>query len=281
MKQWDCVAIVGVGLIGGSIGKDLLGRSLAKHVIGIGRRQATLRMARHVGAITEATVSLERGVADADLVVVCTPVGQIAADVLRSAEAGKAGALITDAGSTKGAIVRELDGRLPPAARFVASHPLAGGEKSGPAAAVADLFVGRTVVMTPTRATRAEDERAIRGFWTSLGARVVRMTADDHDRIVAATSHLPHVVAAALAAATRPQDAPLVARGWLDTTRIAAGDPELWKQIVLANREHVLTALARYEKVLASWRRALEQSDGQQIEQLLAKAKQTRDALGS
>jgi prephenate dehydrogenase len=281
MKQWDQVAIVGVGLIGGSIGKDLLARGLARQVIGIGRRQATLRTARKVAAVTSTTLSLERGVAGADLVIVCTPVGQIAADVRRVAAACRSGTLITDAGSTKAAIVDALDGSLRDGVHFVGSHPLAGSEKNGPAAAMLDLFVGRTVVVTPSKHTRPVDEQAISEFWSSLGAKVVRMTAAEHDRTVAATSHLPHLAAAALAAAAREQDRPLVARGWLDTTRIAAGDPQLWKQILLVNRAHVLTALGRYEKVLASLRRALEREDEAKLEEILTDAKHSREALGS
>jgi prephenate dehydrogenase len=286
MKKWERVAIVGVGLIGGSIGLDLLRRGLAKDVVGIGRREASLRTARRVGAISTGTCDLERGVAEADLVVVCTPVGRIVEDVRRAAAACQPGTLLTDAGSTKEAIVAELDaaqsnGGFPKDVRFVGSHPLAGSEKNGPAAALPDLFVGRTVVVTPTKQTRATDERAITRFWTSLGAKVVKMSAADHDRALAATSHLPHLTASALAAATSRCDLPLVAKGWLDSTRIAAGDPSLWTQILLANRTNVLAALGGYEQTLATFRRALEKNDERALEQILLKAKQTRDAVGS
>ncbi len=147
--QWDTVAIVGVGLIGGSIGRDLLERGLARHVVGIGRREESLHIARQVGACSSTTLDLPRGLADAKLVIVCTPVGRVAQDVIAAASFAKLGALITDVGSTKGAIVGELDRELPHEAHFVGSHPLAGGEKAGPAAAVTGLFEGRTVVVTP------------------------------------------------------------------------------------------------------------------------------------
>ena len=272
---------MGVGLIGGSIGKDLLERGLAREVVGIGRRSSTLRTAKQAGAVTTTTLSLERGVAGADLIIVCTPVGRIAEDVRRVAAACPSTALITDAGSTKAAIVADLEGSLPPETRFVGSHPLAGGEKSGPAAAIAGLYVDRTVVVTPTANTRPDDLRAVEDFWKSLGAKVVRMTPEEHDRVIAATSHLPHLAASALAACMKKDGQALVARGWLDTTRIAAGDPGLWKQILSVNRAHVLTALGRYEKVLSSLRDALERGDEAALEQILLEAKRTRDALGS
>ena len=279
--NWDTVAIVGVGLIGGSIGLSLRERGLAKNVIGIGRRQASLRVAKRLGAVTRTTLNLQRGVAKAQLVVVCTPVAQIVADVRAAAAACASGTLITDVGSTKADIVTALEGSLPPTAAFVGSHPLAGSEKSGPEAAVADLFVGRVVVVTPTPSARQADYNTIAAFWTALGAKVVTMTAVEHDRALAATSHLPHLAASALVAATPQGDLQLAASGWLDTTRIASGDPELWRQIFSGNRANVLTALSRYEKVLASLRRALEQNDTRQLAQILEQAKRTRDAVAS
>lgn len=281
LMQWDTVAIVGVGLIGGSIGLGLRERNLARHVVGVGRRAASLRTAKQIGAVTSTTLDLARGVAEADLAIVCTPVGRIVEDVQAAAAACRPGLLITDAGSTKAEIVSALDGRLNGQARFIGSHPLAGGEKSGPGAAVADLFVGRTVVVTPTKKTRQEDYAALCALWTDLGANVVSMSPADHDRILAGTSHLPHLAAAALAAATPEDDLQWTASGWLDTTRVAAGDAELWRQIFSSNRAHLLKALTRYEKTLASLRRALERGDEKKLTEILLLAKRKRDALGS
>ncbi|HVC99038.1 MAG TPA: prephenate dehydrogenase/arogenate dehydrogenase family protein [Pirellulales bacterium] len=280
MKQRDTVAIVGVGLIGGSIGMALRQRGMARHVVGIGRRTTSLRTARQMGAVTRTTLDLARGVARAELVIVCTPVGRIAADVRAATLACRAGALLTDVGSTKAEIVAALEGKLPRQTRFVGSHPLAGGEKSGPAAATADLLIGRTVIVTPSAATHDDDYAAIAALWSGLGANVARMSPADHDRALAATSHLPHMAASALAAATPEADLPLVAGGWLDTTRVAAGDAELWRQILSSNRAHVLTALARYEGVLASLRRALERGDDAKLVEILAEAKRRRDSRG-
>lgn len=281
MKAWDRVAIVGVGLIGGSIGIDLLRRGLARHVVGVGHRPASLRAAKRVGAVSTTTTDLARGVADAELTIVCTPVSRIAADCLAAAGRMSPGGFLTDAGSTKASIVANVERGDLGGVHFVGSHPLAGSEKSGPNAAVADLFQQRTVVITPTDHTPAAAIETISRLWRGLGARIVTMAPDEHDGALAATSHLPHLLSAALAATTPAEHAALVARGWLDTTRIAAGDPALWTAILLDNRQHVGTALKRLETRLAAVRQALRTRDSQAIEHFLTEAKERRDALGS
>ncbi len=196
-----------------------------------------------------------------------------------AAEHAPASALITDAGSTKSQIVRELREALPRGARFVGSHPLAGSEKSGASASSADLFDGRVVVITPSRSTPDGAAAEIGDFWSSLGATVFVMSPERHDQIVASTSHVPHLLASLLAHATPRSTLPLTATGWLDTTRIAAGDPELWTQILLDNREHVLKSLARFEKTMQRARAALDRRDGKTLVRLLTEAKATRDAM--
>jgi prephenate dehydrogenase len=282
MKQLETVAIVGVGLIGGSVGLALRHRGLARRVVGIGRSAESLKVAEEVGAVTSSTCDLVQGVADAELVIVCTPVEQIAGQVRQAAGACRERALITDAGSTKAQIVRGLDGQLPRGVRFVGSHPLAGSEKSGPATATPDLFEGRVVVVTPAGADASGDGcQEVREFWKALGARVVQMSPEEHDRALAVTSHLPHLVASALAAATPENCRPLTATGWADTTRVAAGDPELWTQIFSANRENVLAALADFESIVSALRAALEMRDARTLREILADAKQNRDAVGN
>jgi prephenate dehydrogenase len=281
MPHWKTVAIVGVGLIGGSIGLGLRTRHLASTVVGIGRRAESLETARRVGAISDATLDLAAGVHAADLIVVCTPVQLIVEHVIEAARHCPAGALITDAGSTKGSIVTRLDAVLDPQVRFVGSHPLAGSEKQGPAQANADLLVDRTVVVTPTARTRPQDRDDVEAFWTALGARVVRLSPAEHDRALAETSHLPHLVAAALANSVATTNHRLSAGGFRDTTRIAAGDPELWAQILLDNRAHVLAALEPFERSVAALRQSLETSDLWELTRILRQAKNKRDALGS
>jgi prephenate dehydrogenase len=286
MERLDTVAIVGVGLIGGSIGLALRDRGLADVVVGIGRRQSSLRKARRCGAVTQTTTDIPRGVRRAQLVVVCTPVGAVAQRIRAVAAAAAPGTLITDAASTKEQIVADAEAYLRGAAeaiprdvRFVGSHPLAGDHRAGPEHASADLFEGRTVVVTPTGRSRAVDVRQLDQFWSALGAQVVTMRPRQHDQALAATSHLPHLVAAAVAAATPAQDLPLTATGWLDTTRVAAGSPSLWQEILMGNRKHVLRSLTRLEKTLAAFREALEHDQQRTLERLLAKGKSHRDAV--
>ena len=281
MKQWDTVAIVGVGLIGGSIGLALRQKKLAKNVVGIGRRQASLRVARRVGAVSHTTIDLNKGVAEADLVVVCTPVGQIVEHVRQAAAHCPERTLITDAGSAKQSIVAALDSGLGHGCRFLDGHPLAGSEKAGAANASAELFEGRLAILTPTKNTRAEDFDLLEEFWQSLGSVVVKMTPEEHDQAIALTSHLPHVAAAALVLTLPESCYRLIGTGMLDTTRIAGGDPELWRQIVTQNRENVLGALERYGAKLAALHAALRDDNQDEIIRFLTLAKKNRDALGS
>ena len=281
MKRLGNVAIVGVGLIGGSIGLALRQRGLADNVIGIGRRQVTLRIARRVGAITHTTIDLAKGVAEADLVVVCTSVGHIVELVREAARHCPEGTLITDAGSTKQTIVAALDEGLARGCRFLGGHPVAGSEKAGPSYAQAELFDGRVAILTPTKNTRAEDFDLLEDFWQGLGSVVLQMTPEEHDRAMSITSHLPHMAAVALANTLSEKYFRLSGTGMLDATRVAAGDPELWKQILLQNRENVLAALEQFGANLSALHAAIRDGDEAELERFLTRAKKNRDALGS
>ncbi|MEN6405025.1 MAG: prephenate dehydrogenase [Thermoguttaceae bacterium] len=280
MKNWDTVAIVGVGLIGGSIGMALRQKNLAKNVIGVGRSQTGLRAARRADAVTHTTVDLAKGVADAELVIVCTPVERIVEFVRQAAQHGSERTLLTDVGSVKQPIVAALDSGLTHGARFLGSHPLAGSEKTGVQNASPDLFDGRVAILTPTKNTRAEDFDALEAFWQSLGSVVAQMTPEQHDQAMAMTSHLPHMAAAALAATVPERYFRLVGGGLLDTTRVAAGDPELWRQILMMNRQNALQALEQYGARLAALHAALRDDDQAELTRLLTQAQKNRDALG-
>jgi prephenate dehydrogenase len=287
------IAIVGVGLIGGSIGLALRERGLAEEVVGIGRRAASLEAAQRRGAVDWTTTNLVSGVAEADLVVVAAPVNAIV-DTVRAVAAAAPRAMITDAGSTKAQICRELresppldylaageldrPGPTPP--RFVGSHPIAGNHRTGPEHARGDLFQDRVVAVTPEDDTPPGLVERVKEFWESLGAEVVLLSPEEHDRALAATSHLPHLIAAALAAATPEEWLRLAGTGWGDTTRIAAGDPTLWTQIFSQNRAAVLDALRRFEHQLAVFDEALDEGDPATLTLRLQEAKRIRDALG-
>lgn len=283
--RWEQAAIVGVGLIGGSIGLALRRAGVARRIIGVGRSAANLQRAIACGAIDQLVLESAGELPEVDLVIVCTPVDHVAKQVAWWANSAANGALVTDAGSTKARIVSEVDAQLhehnPRQARFIGSHPLAGSEKAGVEHARENLFDGRVVVITPTDRTPPSATVEVQELWKSLGAGVIPMTPAAHDQAVAATSHLPHMVASALAAVTPPDLLKLAAGGWLDTTRVAAGDVSLWQQILLENREPVLAALTKIEEELYLWRRALEQRDAAAIEALLQQGKTIRDAVGN
>ena len=290
MRRLDTVAIIGVGLIGGSIGLALRRKRLAKTIVGIGRRRSSLSKALEFGCVTKTSTSIARGVAGADLVIVSTPVEQIAQLVAEAAACAGENTVLTDAGSTKAAIVHAAESAMlalenseAGGPQFVGSHPIAGSEKTGAEAARHNLFRGRVTVITPTERSDPAAVETVEAFWQAIGSRVVRLSPDEHDSLLARTSHLPHLIASSLSAATPANgDAlSLTGPGWADTTRIAAGDPELWRQIFLANRGHTLSALADFERVLKSWRAALESADGPLLLELLREGKRRRDAVGS
>jgi prephenate dehydrogenase len=275
------LTIVGVGLIGGSLGLAARRRSLAAQVLGAGRNPDSLERAQAVGAIDEASLDLAAAVHRADVAVFCTPVDRIADQVLAAAPGCAPGTLLTDAGSTKAGIVARLDGRLPAGVAFVGSHPLAGSEKRGPEYADADLFQDRLTVITPGPRTDPAAVERTAAFWQALGSRVRFMAPEDHDRALALTSHLPHLTAAALAGILPDECRALTATGFRDTTRVAAGDPALWTAIFAQNRGAVLQALQRLTSRLDAFRAALEAGDWTTVDTLLAEAKRSRDALGS
>lgn len=277
MDAWNKVAIVGVGLIGGSVGMAVRQRGLARQVIGISTDEASLRVAEQRGAIDEGSTILARGADGAELIVVCTPVDSIASVVNQAAECLSAGGCITDVGSTKQTILNDVAPHVP----FVGGHPMAGSEKSGPEFAREDLFVDRKTILTPTADSSPEDVSRIRSFWEALGANVVEMSGSDHDDLVATVSHLPHVVASVLAGITNESQWPHASTGWADTTRVAAGAPELWTSILMDNRSHLLQAIKRYTQHLEKVRIALENHDKGELTEHLQTGKNHRDALGS
>jgi len=279
--MWNTITITGVGLIGASIGRAIRQRGLARRVVGIGRSPESLRIALAKGAIDDVLPD-EDAYAEADLIIFCVPVDHIASLARTASLYAPDGCLITDAGSTKGAIVRDLT-TLPlrPGVTFVGSHPIAGSEKKGAAHLNGDLFEGRVTVVTPTLDTPTQPLERIEAFWRSIGSTVVRMGPDEHDEALALTSHLPHLAASALARLLPIDYQPLTGTGFRDTTRVASGDPEIWTAIFRANRGAVGDALERLIGSLMDFRQALKLDDPEPLNYLLTQAKKVRDDLGS
>jgi len=275
---FQTIGIIGCGLIGCSIAAALKMRGFRGRIVGCGRAGANLETAAARGHIDAAETDLAKGARQCDLVVVCTPVDHIVHDVRLAADACRTGTLITDAGSVKQTICGPLSHGIPPSVTFIGSHPIAGSEKQGCAHASPDLFENRVCVVAPDPATPRHEVDRLGAFWRSLGLAVVEMSPEDHDRALAQTSHVPHVVAAALAASLTAQNQGLTAGGFQDTTRIAAGDPELWTAILLANAEAVADGARGFSECLAALVRAVETRDKRALVELLRSAKTNRDA---
>lgn len=278
------LAVVGVGLLGGSVAKAARQHGLAREIVGVGRDETRLRPALADGTLDEATVDVARGVADADLVVLAAPVQTIVDLLPRVWRSAADDAVLTDVGSTKRAIVgaaRQLAAGRPLA--FVGSHPMAGSERSGYAVARADLFHGATVIVTPVDASPPAAVKTVVALWEATGAgRVLTFDAETHDRAVAAISHLPHLVAFALMDAVARFDTAaldVAARGFRDTTRIAASDPAVWEEIFLANRDALRGSLRSFEHALAELAGLIEAGDATALRAALVRIKAQREAL--
>jgi len=275
----ETISIVGVGLIGGSIAAAVKRRAGVRTVIGVGRRPEKLEPARERGLVDEVTGDLTAAARRSSLMIFCTPVDRIVEGVRTAAEACRPGTVLTDAGSVKQAICEGLQGGLPEGVEFVGGHPLAGSEKQGFEFADPDLFCGRVCVVTPTEQTSPKAAERVARFWRGLGARVLEMTPADHDRALAETSHFPHLAAAALASTLSEQNRHLAATGFRDTTRIAAGDPDLWTAILLQNADAVLASLKRFTDGIRDFDEALRQRDATRLRALLDEARRQREAL--
>jgi prephenate dehydrogenase len=276
-ERLGTVAIIGVGLIGGSVALALRKRELAAEIVGVGRDRGSLEQIRRQGVIRRGTTSLEEGVAAAEVVVVCTPVNRIPDDVRRVAEAAGPGVLVTDAGSTKRQVVEALERHPRAAGVFVGAHPLAGSERRGAAHASADLFQDKVCVLTPTHRTAPNPLRRARTFWASLGCKLVEMSPADHDEVLAHTSHLPHALAAALAASVPLEWQAMAAGAFRDGTRVAAADTSLWTAVFRDNRGPLLKALGHLQESLDTFKYALMTDDEDAIRRWWEEARRRRN----
>jgi prephenate dehydrogenase len=282
MSKFNKITIIGVGLIGGSIGLAVKKHKLAKVVCGVGRRQASLKNAKRIGAVDIATLDLALGVKDADLIVIATPISLIPQYALKIAvlsDWAKKQTIITDAGSTKEFVVSKLENILPKTAHFVGSHPFAGSEKTGALNASADLLKGALVFVTPSKKTNKAALNKVKRFWQAIGAKVVVMSAKKHDELIARISHMPHVLSAALVNSVSAKDAVFASTGFRDTTRIAKGDTVMWRDICLSNPDNILNSIDVFKKDLDLLAKAIKTKNVNLLMQQLESAKKKREAI--
>lgn len=276
------VVIFGVGLIGGSFSLALRRANAVDEVVGFGRSEATLQQAIGLGILDRIGSDIGAEVCDADLILLATPVGQMAELLTRIAPHLGAHTLITDGGSTKSDVAAAAYANLcGKAAQFVPAHPIAGAEQSGAAAARADLYVGKKVVLTPLPENSPEAVERVRAAWQACGANIHLLSCAEHDSVFAAVSHLPHLLSFALVHDLSLRDnrellLSFAASGFRDFTRIAASSPEMWRDICMANREALLDELGLYMEELKSLHEALAKADAEQLERVFRTARELR-----
>jgi cyclohexadieny/prephenate dehydrogenase len=266
------VALIGFGLIGGSIARAARAHGLAGEIVASARSAQSRARVKELGIADRVVDSNAEAVKDADLVVLCIPVGACGAVAQEIAPHLKAGAIVSDVGSVKGAVVRDMAPYLPDHVHFIPAHPVAGTEHSGPDSGFAELFIDRWCILTPQEAADPGAVERLRAFWAGLGARVEIMTSDHHDMVLAITSHLPHLIAYTivgtadeLEGVTQSEVLKFSAGGFRDFTRIAASDPTMWRDVFLTNKDAVLEMLGTFNEDLAKLTRAIRRGDGEAL----------------
>jgi len=287
--QFQQVAIIGVGLIGGSLGLLLRQKGLADSIVGVGRRKENLEHAVTMGAIDRYVTQAKDALEKADLVVLATPVDTYETHVREWRGWLRPPTIVMDVGSVKGKLVEQLENHMPAGVRFVGTHPIAGREKSGVAYALPDLFQGARCIVTPTSRTDPKALAIVQHLWEAAGSTVMSMDPLTHDWVFGAVSHLPHVVSFslmwALQEVQRQTSVPIdllnfSGGGLKDTTRIAASSPEMWRDICLANDQNLIQMIDIYTQCLQHFKTLLETKDRCELEKELERAKETRDRLG-
>ena len=281
----DRLAVVGVGLIGGSLALALKAAGVVGHVVGIGRGAANLATALELGVVDSVTQDLAEGVRDADVVFLATPVLALSVVAGDAFPHMKPGAILTDGGSVKQCVAEQIEALLPDTVHFVPGHPIAGTEKSGAEAAFATLYQGKRCILTPTDKTDEKALETVKRMWQVAGSDVVVMDVVKHDRILAAISHLPHMVAYSLVNAVGAYDRypenilEYSAGGFRDFTRIASSDPTMWRDIALTNREALLEMMDQFERFFAELKEDVRDGDGEKLFEFFQRSKVLRDAI--
>lgn len=284
--MFDKIALIGIGLIGGSIARDARKRGLARQIVAATRSAETAAKATELKLADHCGTDLVAAVDGADLVIVCTPVGACGAVAKAIAPRLKQGAIVSDVGSVKQAVIADMAPHLPKGVHFVPAHPVAGTEYSGPEAAILDLFQGRWCILTPLPGSDAKAVDRLEAFWAALGSNVNRLDPADHDRVLAITSHLPHLIAYTIVGTADDLGGHLNAEvlkysagGFRDFTRIAASDPTMWRDVFMNNREAVLEVLQRFQEDLFYLQRAIRWGEGDKLYDLFSRTREIRRAL--
>lgn len=279
------VAVIGVGLIGGSLAIVLRQKGLAGSITGIGRGLSNLQTAKRLGVVDDYTQDIAEGVRDADLVIVATPVLKISETVRKAVPFLKQGAIITDAGSVKKAVIDKVEPLMPEGVHFIPGHPIAGTEHSGVEAAFPELYVNRVCILTPTDKTDTWALDIVKRVWEVAGSRVVMMNPVTHDKILAAVSHLPHMIAYTLVNTVADVEKTGVdalsfsAGGFRDFTRIASSSPEMWSDICSMNRDSIVKMIEAFQRRLEGLKRLIQDSDLKGVKEDFERAKKVRDSL--
>lgn len=283
---FENITLIGIGLIGSSIARVVRAKGLADHVTIATRSAQTLKAARALDLGDDYLLSSAEAVANADLVIVSVPVGASEAVAREIGPHLKPGAIVTDVGSTKASVVRQMKPHMPDNVHFIAGHPIAGTEQSGPEAGFAELFDGRWCILTPTEGTDAEAVSRLTSFWEACGSTVETMDPDHHDLVLAIVSHLPHIIAYNivgtaddLEAVTQSEVIKYSASGFRDFTRLAASDPVMWRDVCLHNKDAILEMLARFSEDLSSLQRAIRWGDGDKLFDLFTRTRGVRRSI--
>lgn len=285
-KHYENIALIGIGLIGSSIARDIKAQGLADKVTISTRSAATLKRAQELELGDAYMADAAEAVRDADLIIVSVPVGASEAVAKQIASALKPGATVTDVGSTKASVIAQMQPHLPAHVHFIPGHPIAGTEHSGPDAGFAGLFVGRWCILTPVPGSDADAVAKLRAFWNALGSKVEEMDAAHHDKVLAIVSHLPHIIAYNivgtaddLETVTESEVIKYSASGFRDFTRLAASDPTMWRDVCLHNKDAILEMLARFSEDLAYLQRAIRWGDGEKLFDLFTRTRAIRRSI--
>ncbi len=285
-KQFETIALIGIGLIGSSIAREIKDKGLAGSVTISTRSEETLKRAQALNLGDRYTISAADAVKDADLVIVSVPVGASGAVAAEIAPNLKPGAIVTDVGSTKGSVIAQMAPHMPPGVHFIPGHPIAGTEYSGPDAGFIGLFKGRWCILTPLPDTDETAKAKLRTFWETLGSMVDDMDPEHHDKVLAIVSHLPHIIAYNivgtaddLEAVTESEVIKYSASGFRDFTRLAASDPTMWRDVCLHNKDAILEMLSRFSEDLAYLQRAIRWGDGDKLFDLFTRTRAIRRSI--